>query len=247
MTARGRRGRQPAPPDLRRRRPRLRADAPGRAALASGGAADDRARAARGDPGRRTSSRTPTRTTPTATGSAGGRTSSGRRRPGARCSGASAGRPGSRRSASPVGRAFSGDIGISTPLQPQRLGRLHRGARPPAAARRTAASRRPTTTVLDLVTFYSRNLAVPARRDLDDPQVLRGQARVLRGRAAPPAITPKFVTDRLHGPARAELPADLALHRPPAARHGRGAGRRPARGARHRDANGAPRRSGASG
>src|SRR3546814_17868247 len=29
--------------------------------------------------------------------------------------------------------------------------------------------------MLDLITFYSRNLAVPARRNLDDPQVLAGQ------------------------------------------------------------------------
>ncbi len=31
---------------------------------------------------------------------------------------------------------------------------------------------------LDLVTFYSRNLAVPARRDIDDPQGLRGKQGV---------------------------------------------------------------------
>jgi CxxC motif-containing protein (DUF1111 family) len=49
--------------------------------------------------------------------------------------------------------------------------------------------------ILDLVTFYSQNLAVPARRDIDDPAVLRGkQAFYEAGCVA--CHTPKFVTSR---------------------------------------------------
>ena len=77
--------------------------------------------------------------------------------------------------------AFAGDIGISTSLHPDPWGDCT--ARE-AACRAAPAGGAPEAddTVLDLVTFYSRNLAVPARRDLDDPEVLRGKARLLRGR-----------------------------------------------------------------
>ena len=50
--------------------------------------------------------------------------------------------------------------------------------------------------MLDLVTFYSRNLAVPARRDLGDPQVLRGK-RVFYEAGCAGCHQPKFVTERL--------------------------------------------------
>ncbi len=49
--------------------------------------------------------------------------------------------------------------------------------------------------VLDLVSFYSRNLAVPARRDVDDPEVLAGKALFYDfGCAA--CHRPKYVTSR---------------------------------------------------
>jgi CxxC motif-containing protein (DUF1111 family) len=50
--------------------------------------------------------------------------------------------------------------------------------------------------VLDLVTFYGRNLAVPARRDLDDPEVLRGK-RLFYESGCAACHVPKFVTARL--------------------------------------------------
>ena len=50
--------------------------------------------------------------------------------------------------------------------------------------------------MLDLVTFYSRNLAVPARRDPGDPQVLEGK-RVFYEAGCAGCHQPKFVTDRL--------------------------------------------------
>lgn len=49
--------------------------------------------------------------------------------------------------------------------------------------------------VLDLVAFYSRNLAVPARRDIDDPIVLEGKA-LFHDAGCASCHTPKFVTRR---------------------------------------------------
>ena len=49
---------------------------------------------------------------------------------------------------------------------------------------------------LDLVTFYARNLAVPERRKMDDPQVLRGKA-VFYDIGCTGCHVPKFVTARL--------------------------------------------------
>jgi CxxC motif-containing protein (DUF1111 family) len=49
---------------------------------------------------------------------------------------------------------------------------------------------------MDLVTFYSQNLGVPARRNLDDPQVLRGK-QVFYDSGCSSCHTPKFVTHRL--------------------------------------------------
>jgi CxxC motif-containing protein (DUF1111 family) len=49
--------------------------------------------------------------------------------------------------------------------------------------------------VLDLVTFYSENLGVPRRRDIDDPAVLRGKQRFY-DLGCIGCHTPKFVTSR---------------------------------------------------
>jgi CxxC motif-containing protein (DUF1111 family) len=91
--------------------------------------------------------------------------------------------------------AFSGDIGISTPVLPDGWGECSEvqadcrvaphGGEPEAEEQ-----------VLDLVTFYSRNLAVPARRELDDPQVLRGK-RLFYEAGCAACHNPKFVTARL--------------------------------------------------
>lgn len=76
--------------------------------------------------------------------------------------------------------AFAGDMGISTPLAP------HNGG--DCTDRQTACLDAPHggdaqydgleahDEVADLVSFYARHLAVPARRDPDHPQVLRGKA-----------------------------------------------------------------------
>jgi len=49
---------------------------------------------------------------------------------------------------------------------------------------------------LDLVTFYSQNLAVPARRDVGDPEVLRGK-EIFYTTGCIACHTPGFVTHRL--------------------------------------------------
>ncbi len=95
--------------------------------------------------------------------------------------------------------AFSGDIGISTALLPEGWGECTE----PQAACRAAPDGRSADggpeaddTVLDLVTFYGRNLAVPARRDPGDGQVLRGK-RVFHEAGCAACHRPKFVTARL--------------------------------------------------
>ena len=99
--------------------------------------------------------------------------------------------------------------------------------------------------VLDLVTFYSQNLAVPARRDIGKPEVLAGK-KVFYELGCASCHTPKFVTRRDAPEQGAVLPADLALFRFPAARHGRRPGRRAGRSATRPARNGARRRCGAS-
>ena len=50
---------------------------------------------------------------------------------------------------------------------------------------------------LDLLTLYTRNLAVPARRNVNDPDVLRGK-QVFYETGCTSCHTPKFVTQRLN-------------------------------------------------
>ncbi|PID36491.1 MAG: thiol oxidoreductase [Rhodobacterales bacterium] len=49
---------------------------------------------------------------------------------------------------------------------------------------------------LDITTFYSKNLGVPARRDIDDPQVLAGK-EIFYNTGCIACHNPKFVTARL--------------------------------------------------
>ncbi len=95
--------------------------------------------------------------------------------------------------------AFANDIGISTPLFPDPWGECSDAQADCRAAPHGDGDVRvyevdgPT---LGLVTFYSRNLAVPARRDADDPAVLRGK-QVFYEAGCIACHTPKFVTHRL--------------------------------------------------
>lgn len=95
--------------------------------------------------------------------------------------------------------AFSHDMGLSTPLMPDHWGdcteaqdscrALPHGAQPQLGAEEVPGD------LLDLVAFYSQNLAVPARRDVDDPRVLAGK-RVFYESGCAGCHTPKYVTRR---------------------------------------------------
>ncbi len=93
--------------------------------------------------------------------------------------------------------AFSGDIGISTPEHPDPWGDCTEAqadcrTAPHGAQPRLGDTEAPDP-VLDLVTFYSQHLAVPARRDVDAPEVLRGK-EIFHALGCAGCHTPKFVT-----------------------------------------------------
>ncbi|MDX8532718.1 di-heme oxidoredictase family protein [Mesorhizobium sp. VK25A] len=95
--------------------------------------------------------------------------------------------------------AFAADIGISTPEIPKHWGDCTEAekdclAMPNGVQERLGSAEAPPP-VMDLVTFYSQNLAVPARRGLDRPDVLAGKKQFYEmGCIA--CHTPKFVTMR---------------------------------------------------
>ncbi|MEL6683784.1 MAG: di-heme oxidoredictase family protein [Pseudomonadota bacterium] len=95
--------------------------------------------------------------------------------------------------------AFAGDIGISSPLNPNGAGEctdLQVDCQNAIHGDGDDRIHEIDDEILDLVTFYSRNLAVPARRDVDDPQVLRGK-EVFYSTGCAACHTPSFVTHRL--------------------------------------------------
>ena len=95
--------------------------------------------------------------------------------------------------------AFANDLGLSTPDLPWPQGDCTPAqttclALPDGEQERLGRGEAPET-VLHLVSHYTANLAVPARRDADDPQVLRGkQAFFAAGCAA--CHRPSYVTRR---------------------------------------------------
>ncbi len=96
-----------------------------------------------------------------------------------------------------VADAFSADIGISTPDRPNAHGDCtDREARclvmPTGVQKRLGDTEAPGP-VLPLVTFYSENLAVPARRNAGAPDVLHGKDMFYRS-GCTACHTPKFVT-----------------------------------------------------
>ncbi|KUM28255.1 thiol oxidoreductase [Mesorhizobium loti] len=95
--------------------------------------------------------------------------------------------------------AFAGDIGISTPEEPKPWGDCTNAQKdclvmPNGVQQRLGTAEAPTP-VMDLVTFYSQNLAVPARRDLGKPDVLAGKKQFYE-MGCISCHTPKFVTMR---------------------------------------------------
>lgn len=75
--------------------------------------------------------------------------------------------------------AFNGDIGLSDPMFPANSGdcteRQKACLDAPHGGDPHYAGLEVPANVMDLVSFYSRNLALPKRRDPADPQVLRGK------------------------------------------------------------------------
>lgn len=95
--------------------------------------------------------------------------------------------------------AFAGDIGISTPDVPSHHGDCTEAEAAcltmPTGVQPDLGDTEAPDPILALVTFYSENLAVPARRGVDDPMVLAGkQSFYSLGCAS--CHTPKFVTSR---------------------------------------------------
>lgn len=95
--------------------------------------------------------------------------------------------------------AFAGDIGISTPLHPNGYGdctvkQIH-CRKAPSGNSKQHDNVEASQTVLDLVAFYARNLAVPARRDIGARAVLAGK-RLFYEAGCISCHTPKFITPR---------------------------------------------------
>ncbi|MFT5342141.1 MAG: CxxC motif-containing protein (DUF1111 family) [Paracoccaceae bacterium] len=95
--------------------------------------------------------------------------------------------------------AFAGDIGISNPLFPGGWGECtETQAKCRAAPHGDGDDRIEEIDMvgLDLVTFYSRNLGVPARRGVGDAEVLHGK-KVFYETGCTSCHTPSYVTHRL--------------------------------------------------
>ncbi|PWE29142.1 thiol oxidoreductase [Pararhodobacter marinus] len=97
--------------------------------------------------------------------------------------------------------AFFHDVGLSSSLFPQGWGDC---TEPQAACRQAPDGGDPqhdgheiSDTALGLVTFFITNLGVPARRDVGDPEVLRGRA-IFREAGCAACHRPSFVTRTLN-------------------------------------------------
>lgn len=95
--------------------------------------------------------------------------------------------------------AFSGDIGISTPEVPGGHGDCMPSQTEcmdlPMGIQLDLGDTEAPDPVLELVTFYSQNLAVPARRGVDDAEVLDGK-EVFYSLGCTTCHVPKYVTSR---------------------------------------------------
>lgn len=95
--------------------------------------------------------------------------------------------------------AFFDDMGLSTPLKPSHWGectprqkaclQMPHGAQPHLGEEEVPGE------LLDFVAFYAANLAVPARRDIDDARVLAGKKLFHEARCTTCHV-PKYVTRR---------------------------------------------------
>ncbi|TCU18260.1 di-heme oxidoredictase family protein [Rhizobium sullae] len=95
--------------------------------------------------------------------------------------------------------AFLSDIGISTPDRPDAHGDCTQAEmkcqKMPTGVQKRLGNEEAPGPILDLVTFYSANLAVPARRKASFPDTLRGKELFYRSGCISCHV-PKFVTRR---------------------------------------------------
>lgn len=95
--------------------------------------------------------------------------------------------------------AMAGDIGISNPLFSNVSGDCTPKQRaclePPNGASKRHGGFETGAEVMEKILFYARNLAVPARRDIDDPAVLRGKQMFYESGCIA-CHTPKFITPK---------------------------------------------------
>ncbi|MEM8950133.1 MAG: di-heme oxidoredictase family protein [Pseudomonadota bacterium] len=95
--------------------------------------------------------------------------------------------------------AMKGDIGISNPLFPASYGDCTSNQSvcrmAPDGASERHGGHETGAEVMEKILFYSRNLAVPARRDIDDPTVLRGKEKFYESGCIA-CHTPKFITPK---------------------------------------------------
>ena len=145
--------------------------------------------------------------------------------------------------------AFSGDVGISSWMAPRPYGdcmpaqAICRDA--PHGGSKANPNEEISRTMLDLVGFYARNLAVPARREPGAIEVRAGKQMFHAiGCASCHVPAPRY--GRGLAGCASTRPGDMALHRSAAARHGRGIGRRASRKDWPTAASGARRRCGGS-
>ena len=127
--------------------------------------------------------------------------------------------------------AFNGDIGISSTMIPAGSGDCTEKQpdclNAPSGNSPNYQNVEVGDELFKLVTFYSQNLAVPARRKPDDAGSAEGQADLLQNRLR--ELPQSEIRDRRGArPAAFVASADLALHRYAAARHGRRACRQSA-------------------
>ena len=159
-------------------------------------------------------------------------TKSGRSSKARRCSAASAGRPASPTVRQQSADAFAGDIGISTPLVPKPAGDCTQAQAACLDAPNGNSARQDGvevgTELFDLVVILCAESRRAARGAIRPARGCsrQGACSQARLRQVPHAVAHD---GRRRGQAASQQPDDLALHRSPAARHGRGPRRQPPR------------------
>ena len=123
-----------------------------------------------------------------------------------------------------VASAYHDDMGITTSLLP----RESSAGQPQYDERGDDPEL--SDEILDVVTFYIQTLAVPARRDLDDPVIQRGEELFESVHSVPVAISQTLETGTIViGCARGLQSDDPSIHRSAVARYGSGVSRQSSR------------------